>query len=122
MRDAPSGQAGRRFERRLRLAFLILCCANLAAFSMTASQALLPIVMARDGVAEAVAGAALSASVVPVVLVGLLCGRYIARIGAALVLACGYGLAIAANLSLTCCRPDRQRCSACGWFMASPSA
>lgn len=100
MRDAPSGQAGRRFERRLRLAFLILCCANLAAFSMTASQALLPIVMARDGVAEAVTGAALSASVVPVVLVGLLCGRYIARIGAALVLACGYGLAIAANLSL----------------------
>jgi predicted MFS family arabinose efflux permease len=100
MRDASSGQAGRRFERRLRLAFLILCCANLAAFSMTASQSLLPIVMARDGVAEAVAGAALSASVVPVVLVGLLCGRYIARIGAALVLACGYGLAIAANLSL----------------------
>lgn len=67
---------------------------------MTASQALLPLVMARDGVAETITGPALSASVVPVVLVGLLCGRYIARIGAALVLACGYGLAMAANLSL----------------------
>ena len=75
MRDASPGQAG----RRLRLAFLILCCANLAAFSMTASQALLPLVMAWDGVSETLTGAALSASVVPVVLVGLLCGRYIAR-------------------------------------------
>jgi predicted MFS family arabinose efflux permease len=96
MRDASPGQAG----RRLRLAFLILCCANLAGFSMTASQALLPLVMARDGVAETITGPALSASVVPVVLVGLLCGRYIARIGAALVLVTGYGLAMAANLSL----------------------
>lgn len=96
MRDASPGQAG----RRLRLAFLILCCANLAAFSMTASQALLPLVMAWDGVSETLTGAALSASVVPVVLVGLLCGRYIARIGAALVLVTGYVLAMLANLSL----------------------
>lgn len=96
MRDASPGQAG----RRLRLAFLILCCTNLAAFSMTASQALLPLVMARDGVSETLTGAALSASVVPVVLVGLLCGRYIARVGAALVLVTGYALAMLANLSL----------------------
>lgn len=96
MRDLPSGQA----VLRLWLAFAILCVANLAAFSMTASQALLPIVMAQDGVAETVTGAALSAAVVPVVLVGLLCGRFIARVGAALVLACGYGLALLANLSL----------------------
>ena len=67
---------------------------------MTASQALLPLVMARDGVAETITGPALSASVVPVVLVGLLCGRYIARIGAALVLVTGYVLAMLANLSL----------------------
>ena len=78
MRDLPSGQA----VPRRWLAFAILCCANLAAFSMTASQALLPIVMAMDGVPESVTGAALSASVVPVFLVGLLCGRIIARIGA----------------------------------------
>ena len=96
MRDLPSGQA----VPRRWLAFAILCCANLAAFSMTAFQAMLPIVMAIDGVPEGVTGAALSASVVPVVLVGLLCGRTIARIGAALVLACGYGLALLANLSL----------------------
>ncbi|MEX0502701.1 MFS transporter [Alphaproteobacteria bacterium LSUCC0719] len=96
MRDLPSGRA----VLRLWLAFAILCCANLAAFSMTASQALLPIIMALDGIPETTTGAALSAAVVPVVLVGLLCGRIIARVGAALVLSCGYALALAANLSL----------------------
>ena len=91
---------GSSTSTKSRYLFFILCCANLAAFSMTVSQALLPIVMAQDGVAETVTGAALSSSVAPVVLVGLLCGRFIARVGAALVLACGYWLALLANLSL----------------------
>ena len=91
MRDLPSGQA----VLRLWFAFAILCIANLAAFSMTASQALLPIIMALDGIPETTTGAALSAAVVPVVLVGLLCGRIIARVGAALVLSSAYALALA---------------------------
>ena len=99
MRDASTRQA----RRRLRLAFLIHCCGNLAGFSMTASKPLLPLVMAWDGVAETITGPALSASVEPVVLIGLLCGRYIARIGAALVLVTGYEMA--ANLSLDLLSP-----------------
>lgn len=72
---------------------------------MTASKPLLPLVMAWDGVVETITGPALSASVEPVVLVGFLCGRYVARIGAALVLVTGYGLEMAAKLSLNLLPP-----------------
>lgn len=82
------------------IAFLLLCIANLACFSMTSTHALLPIIAEMDGVGTPTAGLAMSASVITVIVLGLVCGKQMARRGAGRPLALGYTLAILANVSL----------------------
>ena len=79
--------------------FLILMTATLLIFSMTTSQSLLPVVLGARGFSESLIGYAMSITIVPVLLFGLVCGLFISRHGPLNGIMIGSILAVCAHIS-----------------------
>lgn len=73
--------------------------ATLLIFSMTTSQSLLPVVLGARGFSEPVIGYAMSITVVPALLFGLVCGLFISNYGPLNGIMIGCLLALCAHLS-----------------------
>ncbi|HHI70889.1 MAG TPA: MFS transporter [Rhodobacteraceae bacterium] len=79
--------------------FLVLMVATLLIFSMSTSQSLLPVVLGARGYPESVVGYAMSITIVPVLLFGLVCGLFISKHGPINGIIIGSLLAVCAHLS-----------------------
>ena len=79
--------------------FLVLMVATLLIFSMSTSQSLLPVVLGARGYPESVVGYAMSITIVPVLLFGLVCGLFISKHGPINGIMIGSLLAVCAHLS-----------------------
>ena len=79
--------------------FLVLMVATLLVFSMTTSQSMLPVVLGARGFSESVIGYAMSITVVPVLLFGLVCGVFISKRGPLNGIMIGCLLAVCAHVS-----------------------
>ena len=79
--------------------FLVLMIATLLVFAMTTSQSMLPVVLGARGFSESVIGYAMSITVVPVLLFGLVCGLFISKHGPLNGIMIGCLLAVCAHIS-----------------------
>ncbi|NNJ76196.1 MAG: MFS transporter [Anderseniella sp.] len=85
---------------RLR-AFALLCC-----FSMTTSQALLPVVMSDYGISQTSVGYAMSTTGISVLIFGVVSGLFISRFGALAGVVSGTAIMLVAHLSFGLVSPS----------------